>query len=48
MKDSFICSYCGVFMEYDSSDGSFICDTCCYIIKADGTNDFSIMEEEIK
>lgn len=46
MRDSFICPYCGGFMEYVTCDGSFICDTCCYIIRADGSKDFSIMDQD--
>lgn len=46
MRNSFICPHCGGFMEYDSSDGSSICDTCCYIIKDDGSEDFSAMDLE--
>ena len=46
MRDSFICPHCGGFMEYDSSTGSSICDTCYYIIRADGSEDFSEMEQE--
>lgn len=46
MRDSFICPHCGGFMEYDSSDNSSICDTCCYIIKDDGSEYFSMMEQD--
>lgn len=46
MRDSFICPCCGGFMEYVACDGSFICDTCCYSIGADGSEDFSMMEQD--
>lgn len=46
MRDSFIYPYCRGFMEYDSSDNSSICDTCCYSIGTDGSEDFSIMEQD--
>ena len=44
MRDSFICPHCGGFMLYISCDGSSICDTCCYAIKDDGSEDLSAME----
>lgn len=45
MRDSFICPHCGGFMEYDSSDGSYyICDTCCYLIRADSSEDLGMTE----
>lgn len=51
MRDSLICPYCGGFMDYIYSDDCFICDTCCYMIRGDGTEDFSEMdmdEDKIK
>ena len=44
MRDFFICLYCGRGIEYVACDGSFICDTCCYIIRADGSKDFTTMD----
>jgi len=45
MRDSFTCPHCGGFMEHVACDGSYICDTCCYIIRDDGSEDCSDMEE---
>lgn len=46
MRDSFICPHCGGFMEYVACERSYICDTCGYIIKDDGSEDFSAMDLE--
>lgn len=43
---SVCCPYCGGYMLYIYSEDINICDTCCYIIRSDGTEDFSNMDLE--
>lgn len=43
-----VCPYCGGFMDYIYSDDSLICDTCGYLIRGDGTEDFSEMDLNIE
>lgn len=47
MGDLSTCPYCGGFMDYIYSDDSLICDTCGYVIRGDGSEDFSEMDIEI-
>lgn len=46
MRDYVVCPYCGGYMDYVYSEDSLICDTCGYIIRGDGSEDFSDMDLE--
>lgn len=42
-----VCPYCGGYMIYVYCDDSLLCESCCFIIRGDGSEDFSEMDLEI-
>lgn len=43
MNDPLTCPYCGALMDYAGPDDSLVCICCFYIIRGDGSEDFSAM-----
>lgn len=42
-----VCPYCGGYMVYVYCDDSLLCESCSFMIRGDGSEDFSEMDLEI-